>query len=1005
MILTVASLLLLAASSAAVPGTPTFHLDDRIGVFELSLTLPDNGVPTRYSVQSSDEKLFLMHVEQMEVSPTVALERELVETRRELVAAEAQLSKLKSWCASVGSNPKASNDQTYWNGESDLRPKDCKKAVKEGEGRDNRLKSDVAEKAARAQSLRNKPEGIRLTVVGRFQGQGSAAFNVVVESDKAPATTVPLAFALPRKPVANRPVVARWWAAEAADLERRSAAGGDALARYALAVMPEHLGLADGSEHRRAERLERQAPDLFSVMTGQAAVLEALQFDGVRAGMGDTEKATVPLASLEPPSIESHDFDQLRGTAEAAGFEAAEAIPGASFAVHFTSPTAAFRVLDLAEDWGTDIAHGLEGFARGHRTQEHFVEQLALPRDALTRLYADHAIETISLTGHDPFVRDGTDLTLVLQVKEKDLVVAAIEGNRARALEAHADAAQTTTVYSGAKIRSLATPDRTLSSVYAVWGGYVFVGNSIEGVKACLDAVQGTIPSLAKAPDFKYLRTVMSTDGDAFVYLSDAFVRSVVSPRWKIAAFRRTACAAQLEMIEFGRLLAQRDHSKATTLDELVREGWVPKKLTCPHGGHYDLDAKGAHCSVHGQLTFLTPLAELPFDSATAVEAGGYRTFVENYREYWRRYIDPVGVRLKLGPTIEAETIILPLVEDSIYKNLAAAFAQNPTTLEGQGLSDKSILSISGALKDPDSREWLSHSLFRSLERTGIMMDEWLGDQASLVVYDGDPSLTVSSTAPMTLMQEGGGAELSLFLSAFVSAISMPSALVVQVRDGAKAERVLAMLATAWGGGRSQEESIASYSLQDATGGTRIRVLTFKLFGIALRLYYTTVGNQLFVSTRPWLVDEMLARGSAVSNASAPAEPGHLRIHIEHGHMKAALAGVRAGWAETMREACLKNLVDLDLVHQATGGTDLAGDVQAKLSYQPYCPSGGHYLVGHDGHVACSAHGTAGHPSQPGERSGTRSAQWLDRFDDIDLMLTFTPEGLRTKVRLTPRPR
>ena len=96
------------------------------------------------------------------------------------------------------------------------------------------------------------------------------------------------------------------------------------------------------------------------------------------------------------------------------------------------------------------------------------------------------------------------------------------------------------------------SPDCLLSTTWAEAGRFAFIGNSPAGVKAALDALAGRAPSLARAPDFRYMRTLFAEGEDAFAFMSDAFVRGVVGPRWKIGARRRLACAAQLQMIEYG---------------------------------------------------------------------------------------------------------------------------------------------------------------------------------------------------------------------------------------------------------------------------------------------------------------------------------------------------------------------------------------------------------------------------------------------------------------------
>jgi hypothetical protein len=1009
-----ASLAISQLSAAAEVRNVRYHHDARFGAFSVEVSAPDfRPGYDRLVAASRDDATFLLYP---------VYDRGRHDRRQDMVQYQKQVQtrQLHLIESDIQRGDQAAQSARS-KGESSFRIKftnsqDAKglETIKIADW-PQRRKSIEGHLAAKREEIRaassDEGEG-SLAVFGRFSRPGRSSIDILLvpaqgTGEPRHLTTVELHF--PSDLVAAPEVLASWAEAQADDLREAITLypGGTALAQYALLRAPDLYG----SSKTDLPRLPgREMPDLYGVMTGLAAVQEALQLDAVQRAVNPREGGGVRLDELTGPDIASHDYEALRRGKEPVLFEAAKAIPQENFVIHFTSADATFRVIDLMDDWGTDLGHSIEGVAQDRAVKERFFAQLALPRSSISRLFASSAIEAVSIAGHDPYVREGTDLTLVITAKNLGLVRSALGASRNDAKAKRPDALESQELYGGAAIITVATPDRAISTSYAESGRFAFVGNSAAGVKACIDAAAGRRPPLSAAPDFRYMRTLWDGREDAFVYLSDAFVRGVVGPQWKIGERRRVGCAANLQMIEYGRLLAKRDRQTALSYDELVAAGYVPKELHCAHGGHYTLDSQGARCSVHGRLPYLTPLVELPFQEATATEAAEYQAFVEDYKRYWRQYIDPVGVRVKLGPPLDIETVILPLVDNSIYSGLKEMYGPTPSPLARQGETEKTVAALSTSLApSPEIRETVSRFI-RDLGMTESDPWKWLGDEASLVIYDGDPFLTVGPTVPVGILGEVRHPMAGMVVTALLSSITLPTALVVKVKDAVAARAAVERMAMAWqfqaaaNKSRWDQETFSGYRLRDANGGDAVGVLSLTFFGVNLRVYYTVIGDQLYLATRRWLVDEVVKQGTALPRNNSEAEPGHLRVRIEHAHLKSALAAVQAGWGESMRDACFRNLSDLKILHEADAVSDPIANVRQALAYTPYCPAGGRYGIGKHGEPACSVHGTVRAPSQPRELSdATSTAHWIDEFDEIDLALTFTPEGLKTRVRLQPR--
>ncbi|MHB8879619.1 MAG: hypothetical protein ACYC8T_38485, partial [Myxococcaceae bacterium] len=568
------ALALLTAAGGVKVHAVRYHRDERGAAFMAELAVPEfTPGYERLTAVPKDDRTFLLYPafddgRERDKPSVQQLEAMVVETT-------AQLAQLDAALASFGRAYKEAKKKGAKQfkargpyGEQTFRVADA------GSHRDdlefNRI--DVAQRLARYEkdvedAKRAVREGASAFVYGRFKEGGDASVEVRRGPARGPGAhkaVATLSLKLPLGMVSDPEVLSGW-----ADAQSRALAlaalrspGGNAFQAYAAMRATDLYGGAEGaSDFVRAR--ERHEPDLYGVMTGLAAVQEALQTDSIQRRVEPRSGPKVKLSTLEGPGIASHDYDKLRKGVEPKGFEAAAAVPADAFALHFTSAAAVFQVIDLLDDWGTDVSHALEGFARDRGTKDRLFTQLALPRDELTRMYASRAIEAVTVAGHDPFIREGTDLTVVLTAKDLSLVRRAAQGARDAAKGARKDARESTEKHQGVELTTLQTSDRALSTTYAESGRFAFVGNSPAGVKAALDALLGRRPALAKAPDFRYLRTLFPGGEDAFLFLSDAFVRSVVGPRWKIGARRRLACSAGLQMIEYGRLLARRDRVNA----------------------------------------------------------------------------------------------------------------------------------------------------------------------------------------------------------------------------------------------------------------------------------------------------------------------------------------------------------------------------------------------------------------------------------------------------------
>ncbi len=135
------------------------------------------------------------------------------------------------------------------------------------------------------------------------------------------------------------------------------------------------------------------------------------------------------------------------------------------------------------------------------------------------------------------------------------------------------------------------------------------------------------------------------------MFLSDAFIRNLVGPAMHIKERRRLEALTSLHMVTHGAMFTAWETGKLPHNHEhlLQATGLKADELFIPDGGGavWDHARQGRRLgSIYNTLHFATPLIELPIDSVSPAEEREYNEFRQQYLDLWRRYFDPVGMRI-----------------------------------------------------------------------------------------------------------------------------------------------------------------------------------------------------------------------------------------------------------------------------------------------------------------------------------------------------------------------
>ena len=146
---------------------------------------------------------------------------------------------------------------------------------------------------------------------------------------------------------------------------------------------------------------------------------------------------------------------------------------------------------------------------------------------------------------------------------------------------------------------------------------------------------------------------------------------------------------------------------------------------------------------------------------STRRRSPGVQEFVTEYSQYWRRYFDPIAIRLQVTPKqYRAETIILPLIDNSIYTGMATSLGGEPEPLDALPVPEKNIFSVAVRLEQGPAAEARAatvrhlprHRPFRFAAAAGQRCRsrsssvKGLGNQIGMHVYDAAPMFDLNLT-------------------------------------------------------------------------------------------------------------------------------------------------------------------------------------------------------------------------------------------------------------------
>jgi len=494
-----------------------------------------------------------------------------------------------------------------------------------------------------------------------------------------------------------------------------------------------------------------------------------------------------------------------------------------------------------------------------------------------------------------------------------------------------------------------------------------------------------------------------------YAYFSDPFIRRQVGPAVKIGQLRRAAARAKMEQIAGAALLARLDGIPVPESVQALATNRYLRGTDVAAGNDFTIGTNLVVSSkTYGPLPAMKTLTEVPVDKVTPEEASSYKAYVDNYSQYWRRYFDPIAVRLDDAPggAIEATTFILPLIDNSAYNVLREVLLtrEDGIPLKAPGLAPEPVVMLSLNLRDQSwgkIAEGLSEMFMHYGGVSPAILDD-LGPGLHLAIHDADPVIALGSGDMLgafnaNLLGAGGrGGEEMMFIPVALSILTRPCSLIVETRNP---ERTRQYLRQTTGSRPRLREGRGEVDVDfSQVEGQDAWICTLDLFGmVKLRYGIEVQGRYLMIRNMPWSNKDRVARTdtSPLNGACLQAYPGACDLQLP-GLFSAAQG-----------QALAASMQDLGLLYPlvASGSAtpETAAAEHARLfGFKPVHPGNGKW-VWDNFELMSSQYGSVHRQTQPSFAKDKSSFGLFNDIDNFCVSMQFEDTGLRTVVRWKPK--
>lgn len=821
--------------------------------------------------------------------------------------------------------------------------------------------------------------------------QGTLEYRVVLVAKDTLSATVDLdAY----NQVLDQQLRIRWRVADGADVQYREIRETVSNARkfawqpYAAAAGGGVLKVWDQSgQVDQPTSTPQRSLSMFSVLGGRAAIEETLQLQDLAVAQS-ADEATVELSSLSGVTVNSHPFEEMLGGGVGGSLEMANYVPPDRLFIYVGKPESIASLLDSGAPFIASMGTALTGNSLHYNLESRYLAKLGMTRDWVDLVLTSGLTSELVMFAPDLFFIEGTDVTIAARLRQPQLLQKLLGLLGAATLNAES---------------VLTIPTGPSDSAYfALRDDLLFVSTNRNELQQSLDLLQQHgEDSLGSTAEFRYMLTQLPVNAETriYAYLSDPFVRRLVSPEVKIGQRRRMLAKAKMEALTAQNLLARLDgQTEPGTPADMIQRRYLPRGW---QNQDLSVEENGLVRSQHyGTLRNMRSLREDPIEKVTPAEAEAYRMYEENYSRYWRRFFDPIAIRLDdVGKDqLELATFILPLVDNSIYNGLKMVLAHqdDQSSLSIPIVEPTPVLQFSANLKDEAWQQVagnFSEFFTRYSGASPAMLDDF-GPSVSVAIFDADPIIAIGSGDIFGAyggdVLRGSGNEM-LMLPIALSMLTRPCSILVETKSPLRTSQYLRQAALV---GVAPERRQRGFDVSFYQVGDRDEwVWTMDLFGVVkLRYGVEVVGKYLVIRNIPWSSDDRVV-------SVAPADLNAAMLQANPSACKQQLPGLFAAASDAQRRAVMSGLGRLYpfMLAGASSVEAAASEHQRLYGFYPQQHAGDEWhwqdfrMTSHDYGEPTQQRQPAFDPQQP--------FGLMNRIDSIQLNMQFEADGLRSTVR------
>ncbi|QDT12754.1 hypothetical protein [Planctomycetes bacterium K23_9] len=513
---------------------------------------------------------------------------------------------------------------------------------------------------------------------------------------------------------------------------------------YAGAAMFRNLAIA--SMKKAGEKAQAVGPSwplrrdqgvdaTINMMSGGRAISENLSLDTELDDPDNYRGELIELADVRGVTVDAIDWSDQLSDQPTELDPLAKLVREDQYAVFLPSFQLLSEMVGRGSELARPLVHWFEPQSRVTDVLGMYQRQLGLPLNGLTRQFGGALVGEVAVTGSDPYFRTGTDIAVLMQSGQPELlhqsIVALVSGQSAL----HQDVKQIDHKVDGQVFTQWSNPSRKFCSFVAVTDHTVVVTNSLRQMLSVLKCARGDAESMHDLDEYKFFRQRYprnTKNQKALVVITDGAIRRWCGPQWRISASRRTRARATIAEVTM-------QNADALVGGQIQSETVIHRDSELPLAGTVKLTSTGVRSDEYGTLDFQTPIVEMDLTRATQKEVDLYNRWRVRYERRWRRVFDPIAVEIGLqDDELTVDLTVIPIVINSEYRQWRQIVGDARLKPGAGDHHPESIASIDVAI-DVNTPTFNFARMFVQSQMGGVNVDPfgWIDGSAS-VYFDYD---------------------------------------------------------------------------------------------------------------------------------------------------------------------------------------------------------------------------------------------------------------------------